>query len=240
MVFIIAQDILTVDQITLFLIFFIPGFVAVQVYDLFVPRERRDWQNAFFEVVAYSALNFVAIAGLIAFVSAVSKLEIYIGMNPPEIAPLFWLSALSDLRGSLYEAQGAYYFLLLFVVLLGMPAFLSFLLYKLQMWAPVSKHIHITPMPTPWDEVFSYSKLAKNKHGYYLIIYLKSRQKIGGFYGEGSTAARYPYPHQIFLERQYEVNNDGTFGDPISGSVGVLVSGDEIESIEFIKPEKSI
>ena len=33
--------------LALFLIFFIPGFITLKVYDLLVPGEARDFQNRF-------------------------------------------------------------------------------------------------------------------------------------------------------------------------------------------------
>ncbi len=33
------------DKLVLFLIFFIPGFVSIKVYDLLIPGEQRDFQN---------------------------------------------------------------------------------------------------------------------------------------------------------------------------------------------------
>jgi hypothetical protein len=44
--------------LALFLVFFVPGFLSLKVYDLLVPGERRDFSRAAFDAVAYSALNF--------------------------------------------------------------------------------------------------------------------------------------------------------------------------------------
>jgi len=52
---------------TLFLIFFIPGFVSLKVYDSLVPSERRDFSRSVFDAVAYSALNYAALYTLIAW-----------------------------------------------------------------------------------------------------------------------------------------------------------------------------
>jgi Family of unknown function (DUF6338) len=52
----------------LFLIFFIPGFVTLKVYDLLIPGEQRDFSKSLFDAVAYSSLNFAALLWLIALV----------------------------------------------------------------------------------------------------------------------------------------------------------------------------
>ena len=45
------------ETLLLFLLFFVPGFVSIKVYDLLVPGERRDFSKSFYEAIAYSALN---------------------------------------------------------------------------------------------------------------------------------------------------------------------------------------
>jgi hypothetical protein len=36
----------------------VPGFIAVKVYDLLVPSERRDWSSQLMEVMSYGTINF--------------------------------------------------------------------------------------------------------------------------------------------------------------------------------------
>lgn len=51
--------------LALFLIFFIPGFITLKVYDLLIPGEARDFSKSLFDAVAYSSLNFAALLWLI-------------------------------------------------------------------------------------------------------------------------------------------------------------------------------
>lgn len=232
----VIAEMLTVDQLVLFLIFFIPGFIAVKTYDLFVPHERRDWQNALFEVIGYSTLNFVAISALAVLLAGIWNLLASFAKAPPiDAPPLFWVSALRNVQTSLYSAS-LVYLLLLFVVLLGMPALLSFTVYKASNSQKIRGLIHRDPMPTVWDSVFSYSKLPENDDGYFVIVYLKEGTKVGGFYGGTSSASCYPYDNQIFLQKGYTVTDNG-LGDPIKGSAGILVCSDDIARIEFYNPE---
>src|SRR5690349_14367951 len=53
------------ETLALFLLFFVPGFLMIQVYDLLVPSERRDFSKSIFEAVAYSAVNLGAFTPLI-------------------------------------------------------------------------------------------------------------------------------------------------------------------------------
>jgi hypothetical protein len=52
----------------LFLIFFIPGFITLKVYDLLVSAEAPDFSKSLFDAVAYSSLNFAALLWLIGIV----------------------------------------------------------------------------------------------------------------------------------------------------------------------------
>ena len=60
----------TQGTLALFLIFFIPGFITLKVYDLLIPGEPRDFSKSLFDAVAYSSLNFAALLGLIGIVRA--------------------------------------------------------------------------------------------------------------------------------------------------------------------------
>jgi hypothetical protein len=51
--------------LALFLIFFVPGFISLKVYDLLIPSEARDFTKSFFDAIAYSTLNFAALLPLI-------------------------------------------------------------------------------------------------------------------------------------------------------------------------------
>src|SRR5882762_4597151 len=53
------------NALFLFLVFFIPGFVSLKIYDLLVPGERRDFSKSAFDAIAYSALNFAILLPLI-------------------------------------------------------------------------------------------------------------------------------------------------------------------------------
>jgi hypothetical protein len=58
----------TQGTLALFLIFFIPGFITLKVYDLLVPGEARDSSKSLLDAVAYSSLNFGALIWLVLIV----------------------------------------------------------------------------------------------------------------------------------------------------------------------------
>jgi hypothetical protein len=54
-------DILRLETLALFLFFVVPGFLAIRVYDLIVPSERRDFGQSVIDVVTYSLLNLAVL-----------------------------------------------------------------------------------------------------------------------------------------------------------------------------------
>jgi hypothetical protein len=56
------------ETFALFLVFFVPGFISITVYDALIPGERRDFSKSIFEAIAYSSLNFAALLWLVGIV----------------------------------------------------------------------------------------------------------------------------------------------------------------------------
>jgi hypothetical protein len=119
------MDIWNVDKLTLFLMFFVPGFVSLKVYDLLIPSSRRDFSKSVFEVVGYSALNFGALSWLIYLI-----------------------------HHSNFPATHEYWYLFfLFWILVGVPVLWPFLILKAFSLPFVAKHV-LHPVSKPWDYVF--------------------------------------------------------------------------------------
>lgn len=47
------------NSLLLFILFFMPGFVAMKIYDLLIPNETRSAPAYVFDAVAYSTINFI-------------------------------------------------------------------------------------------------------------------------------------------------------------------------------------
>jgi hypothetical protein len=90
------------QTLTLFLLFFVPGFVSLKVYDSLVPSERRDFSKSIFDAVAYSALNFAALYALIAWMRSgtmntptYALAAVLVMVLFPGLWPFFWIWLLS-------------------------------------------------------------------------------------------------------------------------------------------------
>jgi uncharacterized protein DUF6338 len=119
------MDIWNVDKLTLFLVFVLPGFISIKVYDLMVPGERRDFSKSLLEAISYSTLNFGA---------------------------LFWLIALIR-RDGFYGGHFILYSLSVAMIMVGIPACWPLLFLRLSTWRPIAKHL-VHPIRKPWDYVF--------------------------------------------------------------------------------------
>lgn len=51
------MELFKLDAVPLAILFLVPGFIVVKVFDLLVPTERRDWSKHVLEAFAYGTLN---------------------------------------------------------------------------------------------------------------------------------------------------------------------------------------
>jgi hypothetical protein len=63
---------------------------------------------------------------------------------------------------------------------------------------------------------------------------------IGGYFGENSYATSFPNEGDVYLETVYRIQDDGTFGEPIDLSRGLLIRRDEYTHIEIFGIPKQI
>ena len=120
-----TMDIWNVDKLTLFLVFFLPGFISIKVYDLMVPGERRDFSKSLLEVISYSTLNFGA---------------------------LFWLIVPIQ-RGDFSRSHFVLYSLAVTLIMVIVPACWPVVFLKLSTWRRVARYF-VHPIGKPWDYVF--------------------------------------------------------------------------------------
>lgn len=114
-----------IGGVQLIILFFVPGFISMKVYDLLVPTGRRDFSRSFLEAVSYGCINF---------------------------AIWFWLIALINRESFYTEYQWLYlvlWFLVLFISPIVWPVVLKNLLFA--DWLR-KKIVH--PVPKAWDDLF--------------------------------------------------------------------------------------
>ncbi len=119
------MDIWSTDKLVLFLIFFVPGFISMKVYDLMIPGSPREASKSLLDAVSYSTLNF---------------------------AVLFWLIALIQ-TNDFYHRHFVLYALAVVAIMVVVPACWPFVYLKLASWGPITRHL-TNPIQKPWDYVF--------------------------------------------------------------------------------------
>jgi len=118
-------DLLNPQTLELFLLFVVPGFVAMKAHDLLIPAPTRNWGDSLIEVVSYSMLNL----GL-----------------------LFWLVAILQREG-FQERHPATYQAGMFVVVVVAPVVWAVLARFLRTSRLLRRFV-LHPSPTAWDFFF--------------------------------------------------------------------------------------
>jgi|GEM_PF-1983001 len=202
------DNILKPDTLTLFLYFVLPGFVAVKVYDLLIPTERRDFGASLIEVVSYSLFNWVLFAWL---------LTVHDAADPSVL----------DFGGS-WWARIAYVFV--------SPALLALLVYAFRRrqfgpvnWALDRLHVSIVhPMPTAWDEFIS------RREPCFMLFHLKSKDLVGARFSTDSFATTWPGPQQVYVEELWIVNpNTRAFVRRAPNTKGAIIKLEDCDFVEM-------
>lgn len=121
------MEFLDPNNLPFFLFLVVPGFVAVAVYDLLVPSERRNLSDSLIGIVAYSLINLT-----------------------------LWALPLLLMRKYLVSDTLAYYaivFIALVLIVFVSPALLAIGYYKLLDSRLLQGRV-LHPLPTGWDWFF--------------------------------------------------------------------------------------
>ncbi len=117
------------ETLRLILIFFVPGFISIKVYDLLVPSERRDFSKSLFEAISFSCVNF---------------------------ALTYW--AIVAIHSNNFQINNPFCYYISSILILFVAPVLWPLIYFKILSIPFLKSKTIHPMPKSWDYVFSQQK----------------------------------------------------------------------------------
>ena len=149
------------------------------------------------------------------------------------ICMMFWFwpfAALYDYRDSLppwlrYLTLAVLTVLAAFVT----PVLGAYLIHRLRHSRYLTGSIS-QPSPTSWEGFFS----AKAEN-YYVRFYLKTGEKLGGYYGDDSFATSFPHGEEIYVEEVWRLDEDGRFAEQIEGTKGAFVSREDCTLLEFFE-----
>lgn len=113
------------DSFSSFLIFFMPGFISLKVFDSFVPNERRDFTKSVIEVIAYSTFNLILLFPIVIIIT----------------------------RDNFYLNYPFWFYIFLILVFLVMPTLWPLIYWKIINSKIISSRI-VNPILKPWDLKF--------------------------------------------------------------------------------------
>lgn len=120
----------------------------------------------------------------------------------------------------------------LFVAPLVVAFFLSWL-WRFERMQPFLSKLGISvtqTIPTAWDWVF-----LSQKDGCWLVAEMEDGSLVGGEYGAGSFASLSPHRTDIFLEREYYLDEDHNFLSVLPDTVGVWINAEKIKHIHLYR-----
>ena len=191
------MNIFEIDKLIIFILFVIPGFLCIKVYELLNPGTEKESPKQIIEAVAFSSINYTILA-----------------------VPIYYMEKHYASKFDIW------YFAFYIIVLFIFPIVIAIV------WDGLRKSEFVlkkAPHPTrrPWDFVFSQRKW------YWMLVTLKDGRKIGGKYADKSFTSSHSSTVSIYLEECWHVDEKDTFESKRSNSEGILVTSNEIETVEL-------
>lgn len=213
------KELLKPEALQLFLFFVAPGFWALQVYDIIVPSERRNFGEALIQVVTYGLMSNILFYWL--YQLGVGALNNHL----PRTHHANWNAVGNGLLTI------GYVFLA--------PAVLAVLVYRARTGrrGPINgllrlfgiRHVAMDPLPTAWDKYFS------RRDPCAMIFHLKDdKGVIAGAFGSESYASAYPASQQVYLEQQLKFDETTRKLSLMDIPMGVIINFEECEYIETV------
>lgn len=179
----------------------------------------------FFFVPGFVSLKFYRILFAEEKVDFSKSLYESIGISCINFSIFFWIIYYIN-KPDFVDSHPFLYYLTTVSIVFITPIILTWLLSKILSSKIFQKHF-VSPVKTPWDWHFS------KRQAFWVIVTLKDRRKIGGKYGLNSSASAYPRPKEIYIEDVWKLDKDYKFIESIKRNKGILISEDNIMTIEF-------
>ncbi len=115
----------TSETLRMILLFFVPGFISMKIYDLYFPSARRDFSKSILEAVSFSLFNF---------------------------AILYW--AIVNINTDDFGIQHPILYYIFFFLIVFVAPILWTQLYRKFLSTQFMRNRIIHPVDKPWDYVF--------------------------------------------------------------------------------------
>jgi len=119
------MDFLTIDKLLLITVFFVPGFIYLKSYRLFIAEVRTDFSKDLYEAIGVSFINAIIFS-----------------------YPIYKINTADFIRNYSF-----WYFLCMFLIIIVFPFLWVVFYYKISKCKWFSKYL-ITPTKSTWDSFF--------------------------------------------------------------------------------------
>lgn len=179
----------------------------------------------FFFVPGFISLKFYQILFADEKVDFSKNLYEAIGISCINFSIFFWIVYYIN-RPEFVKIYPVFYYIITLVIIFVTPILLTWLLSKILKTKVFQKHF-VSPEKVPWDWHFS------KRQSYWVIVTLKDGRRIGGKFGLNSRASATPKLKEIYIEDIWRLDQNCKFIESIKRNKGVLITEDNILTIEF-------
>jgi hypothetical protein len=207
-------QVLNIIAVALALIFLVPGYIIHSIITSFIPRRQDDTQLLALRFLTYSALN--------AFVCKTFIIEV------KDSYPRHIYNTTTSINAAL----------ILFIIPVLIGTTISYCEDRMiaQRLFSIIKLSQLHQSPSAWETRF---KSLSSKNYAYVLVTFKDGKQVFGYHGDASIASSDSKERDIYLQRTYVRNEQGTFASSDDNG-GIWIKGDEIRSIEFTRASPAI
>jgi hypothetical protein len=193
----------SLDVIVRFVVLLLPGFVALAVFDLRIPGERRKFGEMGVALVVYSLLC-----------DGVGLLYVWItGVKPADPHTPLW--------------QFAWFTL---VVGILVPGAIGWFVVDLREFLS-ARGFALDPMPKAWDAYFK--RLSKSDVPLLLVVTLSDGRRVGGVWDKFAFTSTFPADEDLFIGTVCQLDQaTGQLEGVIADHQGILLKRADVLAIE--------
>ncbi|MSP88630.1 MAG: hypothetical protein EXQ92_07430 [Alphaproteobacteria bacterium] len=212
---------ITIEAVIILALLVAPGFVCTRLVNIPLPSAYSTGRG--YVILAFIFSLVVHMAGLPFTLSVAGRIV------------SFWLS-LRNLKGG--KSINLDWVVLGWTVsvLFVFPAILAILLswlWQARWTQPALRHVELSVVQMisqAWDWVF-----LSQQQGCWAVAELDDGRRIAGEYGPKSFASLSPYGKDMFIEAEYEIDEQNNIGERIQDSVGVWINGDKVRALHLYR-----
>jgi len=188
--------------------FVIPGVISMKTYDYHIANDRTKYSatHLILEAIMFSIINMSLLLPIILVIINTNN---YISNN--------------NLNS--FIARHPILFSVNYVVLFAICPFVWTNLFVFAR----KKFFKTSPYKMAWDHYFSQEPVS------FVLVHLNDDSMIGGVFADKSKVNDYPNSNDIYIEEQWEVDDNGKFIKKLDLTDGVYIKSNEYKYLEFFE-----